>query len=62
MSQCPITIQADKILFNLEPITDISTVTDIPCQMTKSTDDNDMTEETTDNIKKLTAMTKLEAE
>ena len=58
----PITIQADKILFNLEPITDITNVTDIQCQMVKCTDDNNMTKETTDNIKKLTAMTKLEAD
>ena len=49
VSQHPITIQADKILFNL-------------CQMAKCTDDNNMTNETTDNIKKLTAMTKHEAE
>ena len=62
VSQHPITIQADKILFNLEPITDITTVPDIQCQMAKCTDDNNMTKETTDNIKKLTAMTKLEAE
>ena len=62
LSQCLITIQADKILFHLEPITDISTVTDIQSQMTKCTDNNDMTKETTDNIKKMTAMTKLEAE
>ena len=62
VSQSPITIQADKVLLNLEPITDISTVTNIQCQMTKCTDDNDMTKETTDNIKKLTAMTKLATE
>ena len=62
VSQHPITIQADKVLFNLEPITDITSVTDIQCQMVKCTDDNNMTKETTDNIKKLTAMTKLEAE
>ena len=62
VSQHPITIQADKILFNLEPITDITTVSDIQCQMAKCTDDNDMTKGTTDNIKKLTALTKLEAE
>ena len=53
VSQCPITIQTDKIFFNLEPITDISTVKYIQCQMTKSTDDNDMTKETRDNIKKI---------
>ena len=29
VSQHPITIQADNLLFNLEPITDISTVPDI---------------------------------
>ena len=62
MSQHPITIQADKVLFNLEPITDITAVPYIQCQMAKCTDDNNMTKETTDNIKKLTAMTKLEAE
>ena len=43
--QSPITIQTDKVLFNLEPLTDISTVMDIQCQMTKCTDDNDMTKE-----------------
>ena len=48
VSQHPITIQADKILFNLEPITDITNVTDIQCQMAKCTDDNNMTKETTD--------------
>ena len=62
MSQHPITIQADMVLFNLEPITDITNVTDIQCQMATCTDDNNMTKETTDNIKKLTAITKLEAE
>ena len=62
VSQSPITIQADKVLFNLEPITDISSVTDIQCQMTSCTGDNGKTSETEDNIKKLTAMTKLEAE
>ena len=62
VSQHPITIHADMVLFNLEPIIDITSVTDIQCQMTKCTDDNNMTKETTDNIKKLTAMTKLEAE
>ena len=61
-SQSPITIQADKVLFNLEPITDISTVTDIQCQMTNCTSDNGKTSETEDNIKKLTAMTTLESE
>ena len=59
VSQHPITIQADKILFNLEPITDITTVSDIQCQMTNCMNGND---ETTDNIKKLIAMTKLEVE
>ena len=62
MSQHPITIQADKILFNLEPITDITSVTDIQCQMTNCMNGNDETNKTTDNIKKLTAMTKLETE
>ena len=62
VSQHPITIQADKILFNVKPITDITTVPDIQCQMTKCTDDNNMTKGTVDLIKKLTAMTKLEAE
>ena len=62
VSQHPITIQADKILFNLEPITDITTVSDIQCQMTNCMNGNDETNKTTDNIKKLTAMTKLEAE
>ena len=62
VSQSPITIQADKVLFNLEPITDISSVTDIQCQMTSCPGDNGKTIETEDHIKKLTAMTKLEAE
>ena len=62
VSQNPITIQADKILFNLELLTDITTVTDIQCQMTNCASDNGKTIETEDNIKKLTAMTKLEAE
>ena len=62
VSQCPITIQAEKILFNLEPITDIRNVMDIQCHMTKCTDDNGTIKESTDNIKKLRAMTKLEAE
>ena len=61
-SQHPITIQADKVLFNLEPTTDTTAVPDIQCQMAKCTDDNNMTKETTDNIKKLTAMTNREAE
>ena len=52
-SQHPITIQADMVLFNLEPITDITNVTDIQCQMAKCTDDNNMTKETTGNIKKI---------
>ena len=62
VTQSPITIQADKILFNLEPITDITTITDIQCQMTNCTSDDGKTTETEDNIKKLTTMTKLEAE
>ena len=62
VSQNPITIQADKILFNLEPITDITTVTDIQCQMTTCTGDNGKTIKTEENIKKSTAMTKLESE
>ena len=62
VSQHPITIQADMVLFNLEPIIDITSVTDIQCQMATCTDDNNMAKETRDNIKKLTAMTKLEAE
>ena len=49
VSQLQITIQADKVLFNLEPITDITNVTDIQCQMAKCTDDSNMTKETTDN-------------
>ena len=43
VSQNPITIQADKVLFNLEPITDITTVTDIQCQMTNCPNDNGTT-------------------
>ena len=61
-SQIPITIHTDKVLFNLEPITDISSVTDIQCQMTSCTSDHGKTSETEDNIKKLTAMTTLESE
>ena len=62
VSQSPITIQADKVLFNLEPITDITAVPDIQCQMTNCPGDNGKTIETEDYIKKLTAMTKPEAE
>ena len=62
VSQHPITIQADKILFNLKPITDITTVLDIQCQMTNCMNGDDKTNKTEDNIKKLTVMTKLEAE
>ena len=47
VSQHPITIQADKILFNLEPITDITTVSDIQCQMTNCMNGNDETIQTT---------------
>ena len=43
VSQHPITIQADMVLFNLEPITDITNVTDIQCQMATCIDDNNMT-------------------
>ena len=62
VSQCPITIQADKILLNLEPITDITMIPDIQCQMTNCMNGDDKTNITEDNVKKLTAMTKLEAE
>ena len=62
VSQNPITIQADKILFSLQLITDITAFPDIQCQMTNCTSDNGKTIETEDNIQKLTAMTKLEAE
>ena len=41
VSQHLITIQADKILFNLEPITDITSVPDIQCQMTNCMNGND---------------------
>ena len=61
-SRSPITIQADKVLFSLEPITDISSVTDIQCQMTSCTSEHGKTSETDDHIKKLTAMTTLESE
>ena len=61
LSQHPITIQADKI-FNLEPITDSTAVLEIQYQMTNCMNGNDKTNKTEDNIKKLTAMTKLEAE
>ena len=62
MCQHPITIQADKILFNLAPITDITTVLDIQCQMTNCKKGDDKVNKSEDNIKKLTAMTQLEAE
>ena len=61
-SGSPITIQADKILFSLEPITDITTIPDVQCQMTTCTNENGKNNKAEENIKKLTAMTKLEAE
>ena len=58
----PITIQAGKVLFNLEPITDITSARDIQCQMNTCTKEEKVTNEVEENIKKLSAMSKLEDE
>ena len=59
-SNSPVTIQADKVLFSLEPILNIKEAHNVQCQSaTCSTESN---KEKEDLIKKLSAMTKLEGE
>ena len=58
----PITIHIDKVLFKLSPITDITSARGIHCQMNTCTKEEKVTNEVEENIKKLSAMSKLEDE
>ena len=59
-SNSPVTIQADKVLFSLEPVLNIKEAHNVQYQST--TCSTQMDREKEDLIKKLSAMTKLEGE
>ena len=59
-SNSPVTIQADKVIFSLEPILNVRDGQNIHCQSTTCSTEVDKDKQ--DLIKKLTAMTKLEGE
>ena len=59
-SDKPITIQADILVFSLEPILQIKEAQNIRCQFTTYSTQND--EETEDIIERLSTLTKFEGE